>query len=513
MDFTILQNLSWKQVASAVALLYFPSLVLYRLFFHPLAAFPGPRLAAVSRWYEAYYDVVCDGQYTFKIAELHRQYGPIIRISPHELHINDPAFFEILYRQDGRWDKYDWCMKAFGVQSALLHTVDHYTHKRHRAALNPFFSKARVASSSDIIQRSVEKLCYRLGQFHATDVVHLGSAISALARDVSTEFLFGTSFNHLDDADFHASIITMHQNGGKIWRITKHVPWYGPLMSAIPLSLLDKMGDDGLKSFLLHLKKMRKMTENIWDDRLQSAKGVALNDTDSRYTLIHEILDSDLAPAEKTQEHLYTDVVTISSAGFETSAHVMRNIIYHVYKNPDVLHRLRNELASVEVTPATDMDLSALEPLPYLTGVIMEGLRLGMPVASRLARVAPDRDLVYDKWRIPAGTPVGMTMLLLNRNDDLYPDHERFEPARWLKQGVRKNADKTFAPFGKGTRSCLGQHLAWAEMYMTISALVRNFEFDLAGVGPEDVDAASDKFLTGTARQNGFTALVRNRTE
>ena len=56
-------------------ILYLTSLTFYRLFLHPLARFPGPKLAALSRYYEAYHDVVQNGQYTFKIAELHKEYG------------------------------------------------------------------------------------------------------------------------------------------------------------------------------------------------------------------------------------------------------------------------------------------------------------------------------------------------------------------------------------------------------------------------------------------------------
>ena len=47
----------------------------YRLYLSPLARFPGPRLAALTSWYEFYYDCVKRGRFTFKIAELHRQYG------------------------------------------------------------------------------------------------------------------------------------------------------------------------------------------------------------------------------------------------------------------------------------------------------------------------------------------------------------------------------------------------------------------------------------------------------
>lgn len=71
---TGLQIISLQSVAVGI-LLYVTGLVVYRLYLHPLAKFPGPKLAAVTRWYEAYFDVIQNGQYTRKIWELHRQYG------------------------------------------------------------------------------------------------------------------------------------------------------------------------------------------------------------------------------------------------------------------------------------------------------------------------------------------------------------------------------------------------------------------------------------------------------
>jgi hypothetical protein len=49
--------------------------VIRRLYFHPLAAIPGPRLAASTWWYEFYFDVIKPGQYILKIQELHKKYG------------------------------------------------------------------------------------------------------------------------------------------------------------------------------------------------------------------------------------------------------------------------------------------------------------------------------------------------------------------------------------------------------------------------------------------------------
>ena len=64
-------------VASVV---YCISLATYRLYFSPLAKFPGPKLAALTLWYEFYYDVVKRGRYTWKIAEMHERYGSVAMI-------------------------------------------------------------------------------------------------------------------------------------------------------------------------------------------------------------------------------------------------------------------------------------------------------------------------------------------------------------------------------------------------------------------------------------------------
>lgn len=63
------------EITIATTLAYNIGLTIYRLYFHPLAKFPGPKLTAISQWYEIYYDLVKEGQFMFEIERMHKQYG------------------------------------------------------------------------------------------------------------------------------------------------------------------------------------------------------------------------------------------------------------------------------------------------------------------------------------------------------------------------------------------------------------------------------------------------------
>lgn len=73
--------LSWVTTLSIFFAGSILGLIFYRLFLHPLAKFPGPKLAAVTTWYEFYYDAIKSGQYTFEIRRMHEKYGASIMVS------------------------------------------------------------------------------------------------------------------------------------------------------------------------------------------------------------------------------------------------------------------------------------------------------------------------------------------------------------------------------------------------------------------------------------------------
>jgi cytochrome P450 len=171
--------------------------------------------------------------------------------------VNDPSFYEKIYTRDGRWNKYDWTYDAFGAPGSTICSIDHDVHKRRRAALNAYFSKANVYSKLHIVQKAVKKLCYRMSEFSDPDTMmpfSVGAAAGAFTRDVATEFLLGKAFDNLDNESFNAELAAIFKNSGSLWRITKHIPWYGPMMKSIPSSWVEATSQEGIDRFLAFLK-------------------------------------------------------------------------------------------------------------------------------------------------------------------------------------------------------------------------------------------------------------------
>lgn len=223
--------------AICVLVVYIVYGAIYRLFLSPLAKIPGPRLAALTDFYEFYYDGIKRGRYTWKIAELHKKYGiqpdlsiepftlhkfwlitiplpgPIVRINPWDVHINDPDFIDEIYPGAGR--KVDKPMRyasMFGITVASFSTSPHEKHRARRALISSFFSKRSIARLEPVIQSVVDKLCDRLEDFRKSgEPVNLRNAYMALGTDVINQYCFSARDYYLDEPDFHAALCVPSQ--------------------------------------------------------------------------------------------------------------------------------------------------------------------------------------------------------------------------------------------------------------------------------------------------------------
>jgi cytochrome P450 len=233
--------------------------------------------------------------------------------------------------------------------------------------------------------------------------------------------------------------------------------------------------------------------------------------TASHPTIFHELLNSDiLGPEEKTIRRLEEEGQTVVGAGILTTAHTLKVTSFHILANPEIFKKLRAELASVQPNAAIPIPLQKLEQLPYLTGIVNEGLRMSYGVSTRLARISPDAPLTFHSWSIPPGTPVSMTSIFLHDNPAIFPSPSTFSPERWLPGNSEKRLDKYLVPFSRGTRACLGLNLAYAEMYMALATVFARFEMELWETTREDVDVVHD-FVNPSPRldSKGVRALVK----
>lgn len=92
----ILQSpLQWCLFAIVLSSTYIVSFLFYNLFLHPLRRFPGARLSRATVLPKLYY--LSRGKLIYHIQDLHKRYGPVVRVAPNELSFTDPRAWEDIF--------------------------------------------------------------------------------------------------------------------------------------------------------------------------------------------------------------------------------------------------------------------------------------------------------------------------------------------------------------------------------------------------------------------------------
>ncbi|KAI1483467.1 cytochrome P450 [Daldinia eschscholtzii] len=434
------------------------SVVFYRLAFHPLARFPGSVLAASTGLYEAYYQCIKDGggRYWVEIEKMHQRYGPIVRINPREVHIADPDW-NAVYKYSSKASKPKWFyFRFFGKFPSTNVAESHALHQLRRGPLQVYFASTNIQQYMPTILAQVDKLCSRL---HAADgcVVNLSDAFRCLATDVATGFAFGAPFGHLDeptfDREFNLAVKMVVRTS--MW--SRHT--FGlllPMLHSLPESIAKKMNPAFGRTMTSCVQRSMSKPE--------PAPGTP-------YDMIQTLMSSNLPPEEKTFPRLFSETRSVIMAGTETTATTLVCITSNLLRDPTKLQKLREELGAAEKIKGSPLEYSDLRELPYITGVVNEGLRMANPTPSRLPRVCEDQDLKYKQYIIPKGTTISTTTQDTHNDASVFAQPFEFIPERWADPEERRRLGRHLQPWGRGTRLCLGMELATTDLYLAVSRL------------------------------------------
>ncbi|KAJ5603009.1 hypothetical protein N7537_005965 [Penicillium hordei] len=371
-------------------LVYTSTKVIYRLYFSPLAGFPGPRLAAATSLYEAYFDIVKGGKFMFELERLHDKYGSILRINPREIHIMDPSFYDTVY--GGPLNKRDRLPSFIqnGLPLTTFETAPHGLHRKRRKLLSPFLSTQSVTALQPVIEERLDLVCSHLsGRVGTGEVLDLHSLFASFAADVMSTYILGPAYSYayLDKAEITDEWKTNVNSIFEVLIQLRHIPF-----------------------IFRPARKFPKIAAWLFPD----FSGVHQFDKKTR----EGVKAVNYLPKEKEFDRLDNELHFLIFAATDAPSQVMAITLFHLLWNPETYQKLKDELD--EAFPVlSEADWTKLKSLPYLAAVVKEGLRLSAVVTSRLPRIAPDEALQYEKWTIPPGTPVAMTIHSVLRSPEV----------------------------------------------------------------------------------------------
>lgn len=199
------------RVDSRQGIVYLVVQVIYNLYFHPLARFPGPLLWRATRLGYATRFVV--GQLSRDMLALHKRYGPVVRIAPNELAFSSPEAWKDIYgHKQHELPKYSRFYRTEGMPLSII-SEDHNNHALLRRQLLPQFSDRKMHEQEPIIGVYLDQLVKGLRE-HAVDADRKDAVTGGLARrpldmvswytwttfDIIGDLAFGEPFGCLNRA-------------------------------------------------------------------------------------------------------------------------------------------------------------------------------------------------------------------------------------------------------------------------------------------------------------------------
>ncbi|KAH7041525.1 cytochrome P450, partial [Microdochium trichocladiopsis] len=432
--------------------------VYYSSFHGPLATLPGPAWSKFTGLPVVYH--VYHGTRMYFLHDLHKRYGPIVRVTPSEVSISDPKAAKEIHKFRSEYLKTQFYEdSSYDEAQNVFTTADPVYHAEWRRLFAKAVSQSNLITFQPLIQKYVEMLIRQIERERREQgYVDLVKWLKSFTSDVTGELSVGSSLGMLETGEEHQyvkdikRVMPLNIFRLALWQgdfaKTRHLPFF-------PFATLR-----GVSTRLASFAK-----SYIDDYRARLSSGAT-----SHTILLDKALETQAREGRISEPEILSNAVILMLAGTDTTANTLAYMLWLLAKYPDVKARLVEEIEQAQL-PGTP-GIEELGKLKYLEYFMLEVMRLYGAAPGPLPRKVPDGGRTICGHFVPGGTTVSPLAYSISRDPAVYPDPDTFNPDRWAgATTAMKEADFSF---GGGTRICLGMHIANLEMRMVVVAFLRS---------------------------------------
>ncbi|KAJ5593349.1 hypothetical protein N7537_010253 [Penicillium hordei] len=454
-------------VISAIILLVLVSQVYYQLFVNPLGKYPGPKLAATSRLPQLYHTL--KGDVVEWVNGLHTTHGDVVRVAPDELSYATGEAWKGIYghasagKQVTEKDLRFYGSSFNGAPDIIRGNGS--DHARFRRNFSHAFSDRALREQQPLICKYADTLIDKLHRTIEEDPeakINMVSMLNLTTFDIIGDLTFGDSLNLLAGtgnlAWVSAVFISMKTN--TVSRLARYFPWTTPIVRMLIPNELKQQS-------IAHYKASQESVDKRIDANHTMYKpdiwGIVMNQKES-------------LRLSRAEMHANSQIFMV--AGTETTATALSGLLYRLLMTPEKMSIIVEEVRGA-FDKGSDIEIRALEHMPYLNACIEEGLRIYPPVPVGLPRIAPKDGLLVCGEHIPGKTVLSVHHWATYRNAQNFRLPNHFIPERWISDEFATDNKAAFQPFSFGPRNCLGKNLAYHEMRLILAKLLYSFELSL----------------------------------
>ncbi|KAL4878205.1 cytochrome P450 [Aspergillus karnatakaensis] len=427
-----------------------------------------------------------------KLSELHK-FHPVIRIGPNSLSYGHPDAYNDIYGHGTRCVKDTFYQTEKTTHFNLGNVIDKAEHTRKRKMLASAFAAKNLEEWEFKVHRKVKEFLDACDR-HCTTSLKEGSIPSP--EDLTFDFRAWSNFFTIDAIGEIAlsedlgllragnDLVTASKPNGKTYQAPYIECLHASKIAHTRLAFADKWYHINSKYTTRLLPSYRKLwgLNEGWSDIVNHHARKRLDryqSGDKLDDIFQYLLHSKNGDAYGLEwGEIAAESAVILDAGSATTAIALNNVIFWLLKNPKCFARLREEIDGVLDEGDIITPHKKVKGLPYLKACLDESLRITPPFSYNLPRRTPAEGAYISGEFIPGHTTVSMSSYVAHRDEEAFPDAERYIPERWLGE-KRKNIQAVFVPFSAGSRACIGRNLSYMEQTVMVATLVHRYDFAL----------------------------------